>query len=54
MFSASIGTPTTLLLHTPHWTMFDQNFTPFFPHVNCIVAEGNEKITDLLQKVTLE
>jgi tetratricopeptide (TPR) repeat protein len=53
MFSASIGTPTTLLLHTNHWTMFDQNFIPFFPNVKCLVAGNNESIPELLPQAVL-
>jgi len=48
MFAASLGTPTSLLLHTNHWTMFDQVYTPFFPNVKCLVTDNNQAITDLL------
>jgi len=53
MFAASIGTPTTLLLNTNHWTMFDQNYTPFFPNVKCLVTEGSQVIPDLLPQALL-
>jgi len=53
MFASSLGTPTTLLLNTNHWTMFDQNYTPFFPNVKCLVTEGSQVITDLLPQALL-
>lgn len=51
MFAAAVGTPTSVLLHTPHWTMFDQDYTPFFPDVNCLVTNQSEDIPDLLPVV---
>ena len=48
MFAASVGTPTIVLLHTPHWTMFDKNYSPFFPDVKCLVTNRNQPINELL------
>jgi len=53
MFAASLGTPTTLLLQSSHWTMFDQNYTPFFPKVKCLVTNSNQVIPNLLPKALL-
>jgi hypothetical protein len=53
-FAASSGTPTSLLLHSPHWTMFDQNNIPFFPSVRCHLAEPGEQIYTLLPDVSKE
>jgi len=54
MFAAAVGTPTTLLLQTNHWTMFDQDYTPFFPNVKCLVTdERNQVIPDLLPQALL-
>jgi len=50
-FSASIGTPTSLLLHEPHWTMFNQKYTPFFPEVDCQVAEPGNNLSQLIPNV---
>jgi hypothetical protein len=50
MFAASVGTPTTLLLQTNHWTMFDKNYTPFFPNVKCLVTDSSQVIPDLLPR----
>lgn len=51
-FSASIGTPTTLLLHEPHWTMFNQSNIPFFPEVDCIVAPNGKGLETLIPIVS--
>jgi ADP-heptose:LPS heptosyltransferase len=51
MFAASVGVPVSLLLHAPHWTMFNQAFIPFFPHVDCKIASIDEQIHDLLPDV---
>jgi tetratricopeptide (TPR) repeat protein len=50
-FSAALGIPTTLLLHAPHWTMFDQNYVPFFPNVKCRMVDNNNSFSDLLLSV---
>lgn len=49
-FAAASGTPTSLLLHTPHWTMFNEQYTPFFSNVLCHVTSPDEKIHHLLKK----
>jgi tetratricopeptide (TPR) repeat protein len=49
-FAAASGTPTSLLLHTPHWTMFNEQHTPFFSNVLCHVTSPDEKIHHLLKK----
>jgi tetratricopeptide (TPR) repeat protein len=51
MFAASVGVPVSLLLHAPHWTMFNQAFIPFFPHVECKITGIDEQIHDLLPDV---
>jgi hypothetical protein len=53
-FAASSDTPTSLLLHSPHWSMFDQNKIPFFPRVHCHVAEPGQLIYTLLPDVLKE
>jgi len=50
-FAASTGTPTSLLLHSPHWTMFDKNHIPFFPRVDCHVALPSQPIHNLLPNI---
>jgi tetratricopeptide (TPR) repeat protein len=50
-FAASSGVPTSLLLHTPHWTMFNQNRIPFFPKVDCHLAKPDQPIFNLLTDV---
>lgn len=50
-FSASIGTPTSLLLHEPHWTMFNQKNSPFFPDVDCQVSNNDKNLSQLIPKV---
>jgi hypothetical protein len=50
-FSAALGIPTTLLLRSNHWAMFDQEFIPFFPNVICRVANTDQQIQDLLPTV---
>jgi len=53
-FSASSGAPTSLLLHTPHWTMFNQIKIPFFPKVHCQVAALGQPVYKLLTDVIKE
>jgi len=53
-FAASSGAPTSLLLHTPHWTMFNQIKIPFFPQVHCQVVEPGQPIYKLLANVIKE
>jgi len=53
-FAASSGAPTSLLLHTPHWTMFNQIKIPFFPKVHCQVPEPGQPIYKLLTNVIKE
>jgi len=53
-FAASSGTTTSLLLHTPHWTMFNQIKIPFFPKVHCHVTEPSQPVYKLLTDVIKE
>lgn len=50
-FSAAVGASTSLLLSSPHWTMFDQNYTPFFSSVTCFCTNDNQPISRLMPKV---
>jgi len=50
-FSAALGARTSLLLSSPHWTMFDQDHIPFFVSVKCFYSQKNEAITSLLPLV---
>jgi len=53
-FAASSGAHTSLLLHTPHWTMFNQIKIPFFPKVHCQVAASGQPVYKLLTDVIKE
>jgi hypothetical protein len=53
-FAASSGARTSLLLHSPHWTMFDRTKILFFPRVHCHVAEPSQLIYTLLPDVLKE
>jgi hypothetical protein len=53
-FAASSGAHTSLLLHTPHWTMFNQIKIPFFPKVHCQVAAPGQPVHKLLTDVIKE
>jgi hypothetical protein len=50
-FSAALGARTSLLLSSPHWTMFNQDHIPFFSSVKCFCADNNSSITHLLPEV---
>lgn len=50
-FSAALGARTSLLLSSPHWTMFDQDHVPFFASVKCFYSQSNAAITSLLPLV---
>jgi tetratricopeptide (TPR) repeat protein len=50
-FSAALGARTSLLLSSPHWTMFNQDHIPFFSSVECFCADNNSSIASLLSKV---
>jgi Flp pilus assembly protein TadD len=50
-FSAALGARTSLLLSSPHWTMFNQDHIPFFSSVKCFCADNDSSITHLLPEV---
>jgi hypothetical protein len=50
-FSAALGARTSLLLSSPHWTMFDQDHVPFFASVKCFYPQSNAAITSVLPLV---
>ncbi len=49
--SAALGARTSLLLSSPHWTMFNQDHIPFFSSVKCFCADNNSSMTHLLPEV---
>ncbi len=50
-FSAALGARTSLLLSAPHWTMFNQEHTPFFSSVTCFCADNNASMTSVLPQI---
>ncbi len=50
-FSAALGARTSLLLSSPHWTMFNQDHILFFSSVKCFCADNDSSITHLLPEV---
>jgi len=49
--SAALGKRTNLLLASPHWTMFNLSYIPFFSSVKCFCANDNLSISDVLPQV---
>jgi len=49
--SAALGKRTSLLLASPHWTMFNLSYIPFFSSVKCFCANDNLSFSDVLPQV---
>jgi hypothetical protein len=50
-FSAALGARTSLLLSAPHWTMFNQEYIPFFSSVTCFCADNNASMSSVLPQI---
>ena len=50
-FSAALGARTSLLLSAPHWTMFNQEYIPFFSSVTCFCADNNSSMSSVLPQI---
>jgi len=50
-FSAGLGAKTALLLSSPHWTMFNLDYIPFFDSVTCFCSEQNLPVANLMPQV---
>jgi tetratricopeptide (TPR) repeat protein len=50
-FSAAVGARTSLLLSSPHWTMFNQDHIPFFSSVKCFCADDNSSPASVLPQI---